>query len=274
MKQLWKILGIVALVLLVAPQANSTVYTLTSGNSTANVDTGSSTGMYGWTIDGTSLLYQQWFWYRVGNTGGEHSVDSLGLIGATQPTSNILLADFGSRSGLEINVSYLMTGGTAGSNVADVAETITIHNHGTSALDFHFFQYSDFDLNRRTLADEVTIDHSLRFVDQRPATLGSGPMLSETVLTGSHAPSHAEANFYANTLNSLMDGSPTTLNDHLTAGPGDVTWAFQWDTVIGAGGAFIISKDKTVAPVPEPATLALFGGIMVLLARRFRKAAV
>lgn len=273
MKHLWKVLGIVALALLVAPQANSTVYTLSDGNSTANVDTGSQWGMNDWVVDGTHLLYQQWFWYRVGS-GAEASIDALGVTNVVQPLPNFLQATFGDANGLQITVAYLMTGGNPGTMVADVAETITIHNNGGTSLDFHFFQYSDFDLNRTNLADTVRIDPSLRFVNQVPSPASTGPILSETVLTGSSAPTHAEANYYANTLGSLNDGGPTTLNDVLNAGPGDVTWAFQWDKVISAGGTFIISKDKTLAPVPEPATLALLGGVMVLLARKLRKSAV
>jgi hypothetical protein len=273
MKHLWKVLGIVALALLVAPQANSTVYTLTDGNSTANVDTGSQWGMNDWVVDGTHLLYQQWFWYRVGN-GAEASIDTLGVTGVLQPLPNMLVATFGSANGLQITLTYTMTGGNPGSMVADIDESIGIHNHSGASLDFHFFQYSDFDLNRTNLADVVRIDPSLRFVNQVPSPSSTGPILSETVLTGSNSPTRAEANYYANTRNSLNDGGPTTLNDILDAGPGDVTWAFQWDKVIAAGGSFIISKDKSLAPVPEPATLALLGGVMVLLARRLRKSAV
>lgn len=271
MKHSLKILGIVALVLLIAPLANATTYTLTNRNSTVTVDDSSASGMYNWTVDGTDILYQQWFWYRIGSTGGESSIDTLPLLSA-ENTDRSLILTYGSATGLEIEISYFLTGGLAGTHRGDVAETININNNGRSPLDFHFFQYSDFDLNRTDLVDAVQINPGLQSVRQYPVPATTGPVLSETVLTP--RPSHAEANYYANTLSSLNDGSPTTLNDVLNAGPGDVTWAFQWDVTLGAGGSFQISKDKNLAPVPEPATLALLGGVMVLLARRFRKAAV
>jgi hypothetical protein len=53
-------------------------------------------------------------------------------------------------------------------------------------------------------------------------------------------------------------------------GPGDVTWALQWDLIIPAGGSLGISKDKSrhINFVPEPSSLALAGLSAVVLAFR------
>lgn len=273
MKNALKILGLVALALLIALPANATVWTLTDVNSTVKVDTGSQSGMFNWTVDGTNIMYQQWFWYRVGNNP-EAPIDTLGLISENLVAPNILVASFGSTTGLEIQITYLLVGGTLGSQVSDVAETIRIHNHFATPLDLHFFQYSDFDLNQVNRVDTVRIDPSRRFVNQNPWPSSTGPILSETVMTGSATPSHVEAASYPSTRNKLNDGAANNLNDVYAAGPGDVTWAFQWDTLIAARGSFLISKDKTLAPVPEPATLALLGGVLVMLARRLRRNSV
>jgi hypothetical protein len=58
-------------------------------------------------------------------------------------------------------------------------------------------------------------------------------------------------------------------------GPGDMTWAFQWDRVIpasGPGRTFIISKDKRLNVVPEPTTMFLLStaGALALCRRRQR----
>jgi len=85
--------------------------------------------------------------------------------------------------------------------------------------------------------------------------------LTETVATP--APDHHEGNIFPNTLVSLGDGAPTLLSDlpavgGATLGPGDMTWAFQWDRTVGPGGSFTISKDKMLSvAIPEPSTLVL-----------------
>jgi len=269
MKRVPLLILLLALALLVAPRAPAALYTMTDANSTASVDPNSQSGMYNWTVDGTSLLYQQWFWFRVGSTGGQSSLDTLPVT-ATSSAPDALDLDF-TGTGFTVHIEYDLTGGTAGSLTSDLGEIITITNTTDRSLDFHFFQYSDFDLASNRV-DFVRIDPTLRIVDQAPFGLPGGPMLTETVVTPK--PSHAEANYYANTLGSLNSGVPYTLNDVLAAGPGDVTWAFEWDKTIGGLGTFLISKDKNVAPVPEPAPLALLGGVLVFLARKLRPAKV
>jgi hypothetical protein len=103
---------------------------------------------------------------------------------------------------------------------------------------------------------------------------GNGLELSESVVTP--GASNWEANIYPNTLNRLNSGAPYNLDGVLTAGPGDATWAYQWDTTIDPGATFIISKDKRLSPTPEPSTLAIAGlaalGMIGYGMRRSRRA--
>jgi hypothetical protein len=98
--------------------------------------------------------------------------------------------------------------------------------------------------------------------------------LSETVVTP--APSHREIDFHPATLAKLSDAAPTTLSDTPTmttvVGPGDLTWAYQWDFVLPAGGTYQISKDKHLTGIPEPTAVVLLslGVGLVLAARRIR----
>jgi len=73
----------------------------------------------------------------------------------------------------------------------------------------------------------------------------------------------------------LNDGGPTTLADNPGVGPGDATWAFQWDFLLNPGQTFQVSKDKRIGAVPEPASLLLLGsGLLggLKAVRRRRKA--
>ncbi len=72
------------------------------------------------------------------------------------------------------------------------------------------------------------------------------------------------------------DGDADNLNDVLgPLGPGDLTWAFQWDRVIGPGGSWQLSKDKSIRQfIPEPRAMAgLVLGIGVLAVYVRRRAA-
>lgn len=237
-------LGLVVCVGLAALPAGA-VTTMTDLNSTAVIDETTQTGMFTWTVDGVDQMFQQWFWYRVGANGGESSIDTLGLVSAasTGRTAELVY----SNGILSVDIAYTLTGGTPGSGTSDIAETIRIINLGRTALDMHFFQYSDFDLNGQIGGQTVLIEHG----DEAEQS-GAGLLMSETIVTSD--PEHFEAGVYANTLVSLDDGSPTTLNDNALA-QGDCTWAFQWDFDLAAGGSFLISKDKNISPVPEPLTM-------------------
>jgi len=264
MKGLARILTAGALVVglvLVANSANAAVVTMTNRNSVATVDeTGSDTnfamGMNSWTINGnTEIMFEQWFWYRIGSTGGESPISALPLVASSLsngPIASHLDLQYGNtRDGLEIDVSYTLTGGTNGALASDMAETITLLNHGGSALDMHFFQYSDFDLCG--LGGDTATFVNANTVQQVDGTC----VLAETVVTP--PATHHQAGGYPSIRNSLIDGSATTLSDNSGFGPGDATWAFQWDFSLAGGGTFQISKDKNIRSVPEPASMVLLG---------------
>jgi hypothetical protein len=269
MKTTASVLGIALLALAALAPAHAGIYTISDGNSTASVDTSSQSGMFNWTVDGISSLFQQWFWYRVGPTSGESSIDTLTEITAGTSNGNLdpaheRLNVLYAGAGFTIGVDFLMAGGSPGSGVADIAEIIRIQNTSNQALDFHFFQYVDFDLGGTASGDtgeRVNANTMLQYE-------GSASV-SETVAVPT--PSHYEVATYPTILLSLTDGSPTTLAD--AAGPvsGDVSWAFQWDFTLVPGGTYIISKDKHLI-VPEPSTCVLMMlsglGLVALLRKR------
>ncbi len=249
----------------------SGAFTLEDRNSSASFEV-EGDGQYGWLVDGVDQLYNQSFWWRVGLTGGEAPVSALGLVGAgvsdsnpfSDPRPDVLAALYREADDqFEIEVSYKLRGGLAGSRTADLAETIVIRNLTASPLDFHFFQYVDFDLDAGADGDTVW------FLNDNTVMQASGAIsVSETVVIPTAT--RRQVDFFANTVTSLLDDEPTDLNNDMgPLGPGDVTWAFQWDFVLVPHGSLIISKDKLITP--EPTTLALLGcGLFAGLLRRRR----
>jgi hypothetical protein len=242
-------------------RASAALFTLIDGNSIAQFDTATQSGNYNWTVDGSDVLAQQAFWYRIGNVA-EQSVHLLPI--AVQGTSDsnfdgspdTLFVRY-SGGGFGIETHYTLDGGLPGSGAADLTEQISITNLLNSPMDFHFFQYADFDLSSN--AD------SLRFTNANTVQQSGGTSrLTETVATP--APSHHEGAVFPFTLNRLNDGLPTTLTDTppigTLFGPGDVAWAYEWDVTIPANSTFQISKDKQLsATVPEPSAAGILLGI-------------
>jgi len=244
-------------------QTASAAVTLTDLNSSATFDGANPSNQVSWIVDGVSQLFQQSFYFRVGSTGDETTL-STGFTSETQLDPSFFRQSY-VFSGFTVDVSYTLTGGSAGSGESDLNEVIRIRNTGATALDMHFFQYVDFDLGGSPGNDYGWVPAFGRVAQAEPGTT-----LAETVVTP--VPDHYEMSLYPSILNSFSDGLPTQLSDTPGVYPagfvfGDVAWAFEWDETIGVGGTFIISKDKNITSrspengplVPEPASMVIWG---------------
>jgi hypothetical protein len=254
-----------------AQRSVAALFTLTDDNTSASFQTATADNDFNWTVDGVNQLSQQAFWYRVGNVA-EQSLHVLPI--AVQGTSDsnfdgnpdTLFVRYNG-AGFRTDVRYVLDGGAPGSGTSDMGEQISITNVSDGPMDFHFFQYTDFDV-RGTAGDDSAVFTNLNAVDQYEGVA----RLTETVVTP--VPSHREIALFPVTRNKLSDGVATTLSDTpigTVVGPGDLTWAYQWDVVIQPGSTFQISKDKAIRAVPEPATASLLGLAVGLLLAAQRK---
>jgi hypothetical protein len=230
--------------------------------------------MFNWSIQNspsTSVdqLTQQWFWYRVGSSGPESAINTISAPTITTPNASTLYTSYTDSLGrFNLSVKYSLVGGATLSGTSDITEQITINNTSGAPLPFHFYQYSDFDMGGTAEGDSVTLSKNGLTSRFNQSDQADGANIVETVITPNA--DHGEAGFFPVLLNKLNDGSPTTLNDSLTAGPGDVDWGFEWDPIIPTGGSYIISKDKhiDIPVVPEPSLAVMLPGMFAFLLRR------
>lgn len=275
--------GLMTLGLLTGSAAAAPIIQLDDSNSHAEFDlddpnshheefpAGTSAGLYQWKVDQVNRMFQEWFWFRVGNTAAERPVADLSRTftrwsDVSEYAGNDVLSlkyaevDPGTPESFMIEVIFTLMGGPTGSGQSDMAETIKITNTGTTPLDMHFFEYTNFDISA---SDTITFPNANTVVQS-----GAGGMVAETVVTPS--PSHRQAGLASAILGSLTDATATTLTDNAGAGPGDLAWVYEWERTIPAGDSLIISKDKNI--VPEPATMVLMaGGLMMSLVLRRKR---
>jgi hypothetical protein len=248
-------------------------FTLTDNNSSATITTNSPANTSAWIVDGVDHLTQQSFFYRIGNTA-ESSLHSLviGAEGATDTdldgNTEFLFVGYNG-TGFNAEVRYSLVGGTNGSLTSNLGEQISIISTSATPLDFHFFQYVDFDINA------TPGDDSAHFADAH-AVLQYDPSLSVAETADVPQPHHRQIAPYNVILQELTDGGPDTLTDTpaiaAVAGPADLTWAFQWDFTLAPFGTYVISKHKVLTGVPEPMGVTLLGiGCVMLLGIRRKR---
>lgn len=242
-----------------SPIASKAVnHVLSDNGSTFQVDVDSSIGAHWWDVDGVNnQLQKQWFYYRIGGGVAQPiNAISAALVNYSTPNSlSVTYTDTGSLP-FSLTVEYSLNGGGVGSGNGDILETISVYNPGPTSLDFHLFQYSNFDLLGSPNNDSVAIASTVGGYDSAVHWDGDYG-ITEGII--SPAANRAEANTAFNTETSLLSIAGYPLNNNLTVLNNNVTWAFQWDREIVAGASLDVFKDKSmsIAPIPEPSSLGL-----------------
>jgi hypothetical protein len=260
-----RMLAIAVLTLALAAHVGSAAgspITLNDRNTGVTIDPYAATGVSSWTVDGTNQMFQQSFWYRVGSTGAERPINTLSLVGWFASDTNfdpgddtltVLYESLAPR--FQIEVKYLIHGGTPGSKVSQASEQIRIDNTGSTPLTLQFFQYSDLDLGGDA-GDDSAVRSNANAISQQDADT----VFAETVATP--GPNQFALGLDSGILASLNDSVATTLANAMNAaGPGNVSWAWQWSFTIAPDSSALISEEQLIAAVsvPNPASLVLVG---------------
>ncbi|MFB3828559.1 MAG: hypothetical protein ACE15B_17455 [Bryobacteraceae bacterium] len=252
-----RVLSALTLILLaVAGPLGADTFTLTSNNSSIAVDPHSQRGVYSWTIDGEEVMFQQWFWIRVG--GDTREIPVVAPLHSMSPGVTDAATAVYSSPTYDIQMNFTLVGGQPNSKVSALNEHISILNKSSAYLPVSFFQYSNIRFSQGNDTTQFLSDNTVQQTGQGDLSF----FLDETIVN-TLSLTHHEAGVFPQTLDRLNDDQPTTLNDNDFA-RGNATWAFQWDKVLRPrSGVLVIDKNLNISdppapvPVPEPGAFVL-----------------
>jgi len=255
----WQVFGtypaILATALTIGTSARAA--TLSDKNSLINLNLNSSAGMTDWFVDGGDQLNQQWVWFRVGS-GPQFDISTLGAptittLGTKQLTALYANSQYG------VQISYTLSGGSAGTGTSRLTEQINFFNYTASSIDLHLYLYSDFTLGgaSRLNSQNVSIGTTPDFGTVNQTVTGAPGLANSVAIVAPPTISRFEAALYPQTYNELTTTSNLLLNNNPNAGPGHATWAMEWDSSVTNNGSLGTISITDTLQVPEPSAAAL-----------------
>lgn len=261
-----------------AEAAQAVPVTLQDGSALVSIDPGGQDLVSGWAVNGVTHLRSQGFWFRVGSTGPEASLDTLAetlrVVSDTDAdgqSDTLFLALVDPSQRFSIEARWSLAGSpfaplTAG-NASDLALQLTLTNLGATPLDISLFQHTDIDLFG-SFVDDSAVWSGVGGPNTAWVTDSTGLGVWESVFTP--RPSAVEASLFDSALASLNDGAATSLTG-ATAADGDVTVTALWQALLAPGGSLLLSQDQQlrILPIPEPSlSILLASGLLALAAGR------
>lgn len=222
-------------------------------NSTVNIDASTQAGVYEWIIDGTNHVSTNSYWFSIGNS----PITPLIALGAPaiNPVIDMMCEVIYSGDLFDAKITYMLMGASEGSGQSDLAQILSVTNNSGSALDLHFYEYVNLDLNGVAEGQIGTLDTSSTFTQ----TVGT----TRSMLSFLAIPDLIEVGDAATLLAKLNGNGGLVANDYYE---GDVACVAQWDIYLN--DSWMMSQDNALfggAVVPEPASLIALAGMIGLL---------
>lgn len=272
-------------VMLAAPLlSQAQTYNFGTRNTSLQLDvtSGPGVGLSDWAINGVSQLQSQWFYYSVGS-GVVNSIDTVGPASAASFGGSVIagviintnISTSFTSSSLNVGSTFSLQSQSAGSPKASLSTTLTLQNTSGTNEVLHLYQFSDFDLNGVTGGQNVQFAGTTSPFLVTQTGVGAGPLTgSFSALAGGNPTTVEEiAGIVDGTQFGLINGNvaPLFANTQLSAGAGDVEYAYEIDATLLNGQTLTVSELQTV---PEPSSLALISsGILALTLFSWRRTA-
>ncbi len=213
------------------------------------------------TVDGsaTDHLFQNWWWYRVGNGTREHAFSN--FVSQSGVGNNHTL-NYAEVDGVSASINYAIQDQGIG---AIVTQRVVLTNTSTAGPQtINLFNYADFDVGGTAGSDSAVFNgvNRMRITD-------AGGAFAEFEGVGASA---YQVTTFATLRTLLSNGVVDNLNNTgMPFGPGDWTGAFQWSFNLNPGESVTVIERlsvNTAVPTPGAAALLALGGAFGLRRRR------
>ena len=216
---------------------------------------------------GENYIYEQLWFFREASSDDVYQLDDsdFTLLDESNPSADSILMNY-EGGPLLVEAFFDLDGYPTHSSIF---ERLTITNTDNEEITLSIYEYDNVDLD--------DYEDNFAYGDTSGITQYGGDITAK-VIPISPSPDYFEITEYSDTYDNIWDGYDLS-NTGSPFGPGDATFAFQWDVTIPGEGSFEITKNKELwlipydkNVIPEPATMLLFGsGLLGLAGIKTRK---